>query len=89
MAKLTKEEFKSKINEKISDSDLAIELLEDIEDSMNEVVDMSADVERLTAEVQELKDKYKARFLDSTDKKEADDDTFEEKKDEVIDIKEI
>ena len=34
MAKLTKEELKSKIDEKIEDADLKLELLEDIEDSI-------------------------------------------------------
>ena len=67
MAKLSKEELKKKIDEKITDEDLKIELLEDIEDS----VDVSDDTEKVektaydevVAERDEIKRKYKERFF--------------------------
>ena len=93
--KLNKEDFNKKIDEKITDEDLKIELLEDIEDSMTETsgeetVEKSV-YEELKTQHEELKKKYKERFLKGTDNKEKDeeekDEELEEK--EVIDIKEI
>ena len=93
--KLSKEELKKKIDEKISDEDVKIELLEDIEDSM-EVEDTSEKVEKtaydeVVAERDEIKRKYKERFLNGTDEesKEKEDDTEELKEEDVIDVKEI
>ena len=65
--KLSKEELKKKIDEKISDEDLKIELLEDIEDSID-ISDDSEKVEKtaydeVVAERDEIKRKYKERFL--------------------------
>lgn len=91
--KLSKEELKKKIDEKIEDEDLKIELLEDIEDSV-EIKDESEetyskeDYESLKAEVEELKKKYKERFLSSEEKKEEETEEGLENK-EVIDVKEI
>jgi hypothetical protein len=92
--KLSKEELKKKIDEKIPDEDLKIELLEDIEDSM-EVEDTSEKVEKtaydeVVAERDEIKRKYKERFLNgSEESEEKEDDTEELKEEEVIDVKEI
>ena len=92
--KLSKEEFKKKIDEKISDEDLKIELLEDIEDSM-EVSDDSEKVEKsaydeVVAERDEIKRKYKERFFEGTEEKEEEKEDVEElKEEEVIDVKEI
>lgn len=92
--KLSKEEFKKKIDEKISDEDLKIELLEDIEDSM-EVSDDSEKVEKsaydeVVAERDEIKRKYKERFFEGTEEKEEEKEDSEElKEEEVIDVKEI
>ena len=92
--KLSKEEFKKKIDEKISDEDLKIELLEDIEDSI-EVSDDSEKVEKsaydeVVAERDEIKRKYKERFFEGTEEKEEEKEDDEElKEEEVIDIKEI
>ena len=93
--KLSKEELKKKIDEKISDEDLKIELLEDIEDS----IDISDDCEKVektaydevVAERDEIKRKYKERFLKGSeeDSEENEDDTEELKEEEVIDVKEI
>lgn len=93
--KLSKEELKKKIDEKISDEDLKIELLEDIEDSID-ISDDSEKVEKtaydeVVAERDEIKRKYKERFLQGSeeDSEENEDDTEELKEEEVIDVKEI
>ena len=96
--KLSKEELKKKIDEKISDDDVKIELLEDIEDSFEVKEDESEKVEKtaydeVVAERDEIKRKYKERFLNGSEEKE---ETKEEEKEdeglkeeEVIDVKEI
>ena len=83
MAKLTKEELIAKVNEKLADnSELAIEFMEDITDSF-ENVDLSAYVEK--AMYDELLQRYKDRFV----KGELDKDIVaEEPKEEVIDEEE-
>lgn len=98
MAKLTKEEMKQKYNETITENDdLLISLLEDIEDSMTDVVfseedkkeleTLREDITKKDAEIDELKRKYKERFLSATDEEEPKVEELEEKK--VIDITEI
>lgn len=98
MAKLTKEEMKQKYNDTITDNDdLLISLLEDIEDSMTDVVfseeekkeleRLREDISKKDAEIEELKRKYKERFLSATDEEEPKVEELEEKK--VIDITEI
>ena len=93
--KLSKEELKKKIDEKIADDDLKIELLEDIEDSIDasddtEKVDKTA-YDEVVAERDEIKKKYKERFLKGNDDEEKDEkeDDEELKEEEVIDVKEI
>lgn len=92
--KLSKEELKKKIDEKIADDDLKIELLEDIEDSI-EVSDDTEKVDRtaydeVVAERDEIKRKYKERFLKGNDEeKDEKEDDEELKEEEVIDVKEI
>ena len=97
--KLSKEELKKKIDEVIEDEDIKIGLLEDIEDS----VDVSEDTEKVdkiaydevVTKYEELKRKYKERFLKGDekeedaeeDKKEEIDEELEEEK--IVDIKEI
>lgn len=93
---LSKEELKKKIDEKISDDDLKIELLEDIEDSIDvsenetEKVDKTA-YDEVVAERDEIKRKYKERFLKGEEVKEDEnkEDDEELKEEEVIDVKEI
>ena len=64
--KLSKEELKNKLAETIKDDNLTISLLEDIEDSWE---DSSKDnekdeqIQRLAGELEDLKQKYKERFL--------------------------
>lgn len=92
--KLSKEDLKKKIDEKISDDDLKIELLEDIEDSIDvsenetEKVDKTA-YDEVVAERDEIKRKYKERFLKGEEVKEDTEDDEELKEEEVIDVKEI
>ena len=94
MAKMNLEEFKNKYNEKIVDNDdLLIELFEDVEDSFNnsndeELENLKEEISKKEVEVEELKKKYKERFLTSTEEKEEEKEEVLEEK-EVIDIKEI
>ena len=94
--KLNKEEFKQKIDEKIVDEDLKIELLEDIEDSFTVETEETETIEKskyeeLKTSYEDLKTKYKERFLkgssDKKEEKEEKDEDLEEK--EIVDIKEI
>ena len=91
--KLSKDELKQKVNELVNDNDIAIQLLEDIEDSMEVGEVDTSKIDELQAKLDDLQEKYKQRFLkgddkkDAEDKKEEVDEELEEK--EVIDIKEI
>ena len=96
MAKMSKEELKRKISESITDNeDLVIELLEDIEDSVD-VVDNSeneslrTELEEAKNKVKEITQKYKERFLSNSDEKIEETEKIEEPEEkEIIDIKEI
>ena len=90
--KLSKDELKQKVNDLVTDNDIAIQLLEDIEDSMEVGEVDTARIDELQAKLDDLQEKYKQRFLKGDDKKEAEDkkevdEELEEK--EVVDIKEI
>lgn len=92
MAKISKDELISKINEKVTDEDVKIELMEDVTDSFDvEDNSLQEEVDRLNEEVTSLKEKYKERFLKSDDidvkKDEIKEDDDDEEK--VIDVKEI
>lgn len=95
--KLSKEELKKKIADSITDEDLAISLLEDIEDSFIEGGsandEMEKALESAKAEIDDLKRKYKERFLngdsDSEKAEEKAEDVEELKEEEIIDVKEI
>lgn len=100
---LSKEELKKKIDEKISDEDLKIELLEDIEDSFNdeaikeyearyeaEKADLEAQIANEKAYIMDLKAKYKERFLKGSEVEEPKNEEIDEVEEkEVVDIKEI
>ena len=94
--KLSKEELKAKVNELVKDNEVAIALLEDIEDSM-EVADVDTSlIDELQAKLNDLQEKYKERFLKGEEveekieeEKKEDDDSEELKEEEVIDVKEI
>ena len=95
MSKLSKEDLIKKVSEKIEDSDLQLELMEDITDSFEVNSDKinREDFDKLTKDYDDLKEKYRSRFLEVDDKK--DDKKDEEKKDDeletvsVIDVKDI
>ena len=92
--KLSKEELKAKIDEKISDDDLKIELLEDIEDSFESDPEEKVsreEFEKVVSERDEIKKKYKERFLsnDEETKEEKEEEETGLEENEVIDVKEI
>ena len=96
MAKYSAEDLSSRINELELDDEVKISLMEDITDSVSpdeseELAGLKDELEKKSAELDELKEKYKARFLKAVDseevKEEVKDEDLEEK--EVIDIKEI
>ena len=91
---MTRQELKEKINGIDIDDAIKIELLENVEDLEDidvipdeEKAKMEAELEDAKSKYEEIKGKYKARFLDKPLKEET--DIEEEKDDEVIDIKEI
>lgn len=92
--KLSKEELKKKIDELVQDDEAKISLLEDIEDSL-EISDDTEKVEKtaydeVVTKYEELKEKYKERFLKGSDEeKEETEETEELKEKEVIDVNEI
>lgn len=95
--KLSKEELKKKIDEVIADEDIKISLLEDIEDSMTEAESEGETVtkeeyDKVVSERDEIKQKYKDRFLSGEETKEVEEEKEEkglEEEGEIIDIKEI
>ena len=95
--KLSKEELKKKIDEVVTDEDVKISLLEDMEDSMTEVESEGETVtkeeyDKVVSERDEIKQKYKDRFLSGEETKEVEEEKEEkglEEEGEVIDIKEI
>ena len=100
MAKLTKEELKNKINEFDISDDMKIALLEDVEDSMvdpdtTELDNAKAELEKALSDLEDMKTKYKERFLSKEEVEEIakDEDVSEveetEEKEEVIDVKDI
>lgn len=95
MAKYSAEELSSRINELELDDDVKIALMEDITDSVSpdeseELASLKAELEKAKADYEELKEKYKARFLkavESDEEEKVEDEDLEEK--EVIDVKEL
>ena len=69
MGKLSKAELLKKINEKVTDVDLATEIMEDIEDSFegSDTSELEQQIEDLQTQKAELKQKYKDRFLKGTE----------------------
>ena len=94
MAKYSAEELSSRINDLELDDDVKISLMEDITDSVSpdeseELASVRAELEKAKADYEELKEKYKARFLKAVESEEEEvkDEDLEEK--EVIDVKEL
>lgn len=101
MAVISKEELIKKVNESSLTDDEKISFMEDITDSWSEDVNeeykaqyeaekkgMEAEIASLEAEAEELKARYKERFLSGEAKKDIVED-ITEKKDEIVDVKEI
>ena len=95
MSKFSAEELSSRINDLELDDDVKISLMEDITDSVSpdeseELSSLKEEIQKKDAEIEELKEKYKERFLKAAEEKE---DVKEEKEEleekEIIDIKEI
>lgn len=93
--KLSKDELKQKIVQTVTDEDVQIALLEDVEDSMDivdnsEVETLKAENEDLKTKYDDIKTKYKNRFLgtenDEPKKEEKIDEPKEEEKIEETDI---
>lgn len=89
--KISKEELKTKVNELVTDNEIAIQLLEDIEDSMEVGEVDTSKIDELQAKLDDLQEKYKQRFLNGDDKKYDEDKEVDEelKEEEIIDVKEI
>lgn len=101
MAVISKEELIKKVNESSLSDDEKISFMEDITDSWNDDVneeykaryeaekkEMEANIASLEAEAEELKARYKERFLSGEEKKDIIEDVTI-KEDEIIDVKEI
>lgn len=101
MAVISKEELIKKVNESSLTDDEKISFMEDITDSWSEDVNeeyraryeaekkaMEANIASLEAEAEELKARYKERFLSGEEKKDVIED-ITENKDEIVDVKEI
>ena len=97
MAKYSAEELSSRINDLELDDEVKISLMEDITDSVSpdeseELLHLREEVEKAKADYEDLKEKYKERFLKAAEVEEVpevkeENEDLEEK--EVIDIKEI
>ena len=95
MTKLSKDEFITKINDKLGDNeDLKVELMDDITDSFiedkSELQEMENKYEDMKNKYEDLQAKYKERFMNPVEVKEIEVKnpySYEEK--EVIDIREI
>jgi len=95
MAKLSKDEIITKINEKIVDNDdLKVELMEDITDSFvedkTELNEMTTKYEEMKNKYDDLHNRYVERFMNPSDvEKPVVKDPYEDNKPKVIDIVEI
>ena len=95
MAKFSAEELSSRINDLELDDDVKISLMEDVTDSVSpdeseELTSLKVELEKAKADYEELKEKYKARFLKAVEADESEESESEELEEkEVIDVKEI
>lgn len=91
--KLTKEDLKTKVSGFDISPELQIELLEDIEDSMEviepaDTSEIEAAFEELKTKYEDLLNRYKERFLEKVTEEEPAEEE-EVKESEVIDVREI
>lgn len=89
MAKMSKDELISKINGLEIDDNVKIELMEDVTDSFEVTETDNTEIETLKAENEDLRAKYKERFLKGNDKKDEEEKEDEMEEKEVVDVKEI
>ena len=91
--KLSKDELIKKVNEKVMDEDVKVELMEDITDSfeINEEPKEDERVKELEEKYTTLLEKYKERFLNGSEKETEEKEEDEEglKEEEYVDVKEI
>lgn len=93
--KLSKDELIAKINEKVMDEDVKIELMEDITDSVEAEGSSNEEdkqrIEELETKYKDLQEKYKERFLNSNTKEDKEDkeEMIDNEEEKTIDIKEI
>lgn len=92
--KLSKDELIAKINEKVMDEDVKIELMEDITDSVGTEGSTNEEdnqrIEELETKYKDLQEKYKERFLNSNTKEDKEDkEMIVNEEEKTIDIKEI
>ena len=84
----TREEFLKRIGEKIGDSDEDIAFLEDMTDTYDSLQSASDQetIQRLTAENDELRKKYRERFFKPADstKDDPDDDEDPEQQEKIL-----
>ena len=91
MSKISRDDFSKKYVDKFKTEDDGIEFLEDLTDSFtdNEVVEKSL-YDDISSKYEDLKEKYKSRFFDSTEEKPLTNKKEEELEErEVIDVKSI
>ena len=79
--KLSKDDLIKKINEKVLDEDVKIELMEDVTDSIENDTDTSEEdsqrIEELETKYKNLQEKYKERFLKGSEEpKETEKDDY-------------
>lgn len=97
--KITVSELKDRLNNIITDQEVLVSLLEDIQDSFgdniveeneenNRIQELETELSELQTQYEELRQKYKERFLSKSQNinKDEDEDEDEEK---IIDVKEI
>lgn len=96
MSKLSKEDLLKKVSEKVEDSDIQLELIEDISDSFEVDSDSVSkeEYDNLNSKYNDLTEKYKSRFLDVKEEKKETKETKEDITDEpevknYVDVKDI
>lgn len=96
--KLSKKELMQRVSDLIEDDEIKISVLEDMEDSitdegnLDQVIDETRqkEYEVLKWKYEDLKTRYKDRFLKGSEETEKEDiDESEETEKEIVDIKEI
>ena len=88
MAKLTKDELIAKVNDKLADnSELAVELMEDITDSIDSDI---SELEDMKKKYDDLLNRYKERFMNPEEvKEEIKEEAIEEPEENIVDVEDI